>query len=210
MIERKEHWEKVYQTKRLSEVSWYEPIPYTSLKIINDLSLSKSAAIIDIGGGDSLLADHLLERGYTNITVLDISSAAIERAKLRLGPKACSIKWIESDMLLFNATEKFDLWHDRAAFHFLTDPRDQQIYLNKSNENLKENGYLVTGTFSLKGPEKCSSLRVQQYSEITLQKIFNHFFKKIECFEADHFTPVQTLQTFIFCIFKKKSVIKNG
>ncbi|MES2060329.1 MULTISPECIES: class I SAM-dependent methyltransferase [Mucilaginibacter] len=202
-MERKDHWENVYQTKQLLEVSWFEPIPETSVKIIEELGLSTDAAIIDIGGGDSLLADHLLALGYTNISVLDISSAAIERAKFRLGPKAVLIKWIVSDMLLFNGTEKFDVWHDRATFHFLTDPQDQQLYLYTVNKNLKDDGYLVLGTFSVKGPEKCSNLPVQQYSELTLTRLFSRYFKKINCFIKDHTTPFQTLQQFIFCVFQK-------
>ncbi|WP_345948876.1 class I SAM-dependent methyltransferase [Mucilaginibacter sp. PAMB04274] len=202
-MERKDHWENVYQTKQLSEVSWYEPIPQTSLNIIDELGLPADAAIIDIGGGDSLLADHLLALGYTNISVLDISSAAIEKAKLRLGPKADLVKWIIRDMLLFNGTEKFDVWHDRAAFHFLTDPQDQQLYLSTLNKNLKDDGYLVIGTFSLNGPEKCSNLPVQQYSELTLTRLFSRYFKKINCFIMDHATPFQTLQQFIFCVFQK-------
>lgn len=202
-MERKDHWENVYQTKQLSGLSWYEPIPQTSINIIKEFGLSTDAAIIDIGGGDSLLADHLLALGYTNISVLDISSAAIERAKLRLGPKAVLVKWIISDMLLFNGTEKFDVWHDRAAFHFLTDPQDQQLYLYTVNKNLRDDGYLVIGTFSLNGPEKCSNLPVQQYSELTLTRLFSRYFKTINCFIKDHTTPFQTLQQFIFCIFQK-------
>lgn len=202
-MERKDHWENIYQTKPLSEVSWYERVPQTSINIMEELDLPKSAAIIDIGGGDSLLADHLLALGYTNISVLDISSAAIERAKLRLGPKAVLVKWIISDMLLFNGAEKFDVWHDRAAFHFLTDPQDQQLYLSTVNKNLKDDGYLVLGTFSVNGPEKCSNLPVQQYSELTLIMLFSRYFKKIKCYIKDHVTPFQTMQQFIFCIFQK-------
>lgn len=198
-----EHWEKIYQHKQLSEVSWYEPVPATSLKIISELSLSKDAAIIDIGGGDSLLADQLLELGYTNITVLDISSIAIEKAKTRLGPKAGLIKWVVSDMLLYSGTERYDLWHDRAAFHFLTDPEDQQLYLQLINKNLKEDGYLVVSTFSLEGPSTCSTLPVQQYSESTLLDLFSDYFSKIRCYTDDHITPFQTVQQFIFCFFQK-------
>lgn len=120
-MNRKDHWEKIYQTKPLSEVSWYKPVPETSLSIIIGLKLSKDAAIIDIGGGDSLLADHLLKLGYTNITVLDISASAIERAKQRLNEKPALVNWIVSDMLLLDSEFKYDLWHDRAALHFLTE-----------------------------------------------------------------------------------------
>jgi 2-polyprenyl-3-methyl-5-hydroxy-6-metoxy-1,4-benzoquinol methylase len=202
-MEGKDHWENIYQTKQLSEVSWYEPIPQTSLNIIDELGLSADVAIIDIGGGDSLLADHLLALGYTNISVLDISSAAIERAKMRLGPKAVLVKWIISDMLLFNGTEKFDVWHDRAAFHFLTKPQDQQQYLYTANKNLKEEGHLVLSTFSVNGPDKCSSLPVRQYSETKLTNLFIRYFTKIKCFIKHHTTPFQTMQPFIFCIFQK-------
>ncbi len=203
MDDRKDPWEKVYQSKPLTETSWYEPVPETSLDIISGLKLPKDAAIVDIGGGDSLLADHLLALGYSNITVLDISSAAIERAKLRLGKKAVLVNWITSDMLLFNGAEKFDLWHDRAAFHFLTDPQDQQLYLYTVNKNLKENGYLVLSTFTLNGPEKCSNLPVQQFSEITISDLFSRYFKKINCFTKEHSTPFHTLQQFLHCIFQK-------
>ena len=202
-MERKDHWEKVYQTKELAEVSWYEPLPETSLRLISQLAPSRDAAIIDIGGGDSLLADHLLDLGYTNITVLDISMAAIERAKVRLGTKAIQIKWILSDMLLFTSTGKYDIWHDRATFHFLNKARDKEIYLQMVNNHLKAEGYLVISTFSLNGPEKCSSLPVQQYSEDSLNDFFNRYFKKIKCFIKNHKTPFQTLQQFIVCVFRK-------
>ncbi|RFZ83047.1 class I SAM-dependent methyltransferase [Mucilaginibacter terrenus] len=202
-MDKKEHWEKVYQTKSLTEVSWYEPAPETSLNIIASLKLCKNAAIIDIGGGDSLLADHLLALGYTNITVLDISAAAIERAKLRLGPRAALVKWIIRDMLLFTGSEKFDLWHDRATFHFLTDLQDRHIYLDIVNRNLKVKGYLIVSTFALDGPEKCSNLPVHQFSESTLFDVFGLYFTKINCFEKEHPTPVLTLQQFLYCTFQK-------
>ena len=204
-MERKDHWEKVYQTKELAEVSWYEPLPETSLRLISELTPSRDAAVIDIGGGDSLLADHLLELGYTNITVLDISMAAIERAKVRLSTKAIQIKWIVSDMLLFSGDGEFDIWHDRATFHFLNEAQDKDIYLQMVNNHLKAEGYLVMSTFSLNGPEKCSSLPVQQYSEDSLNDFFNRYFKKIKCFIKDHETPFQTFQQFIVCVFRKNS-----
>ncbi len=199
----KDHWENIYQSKPLTDASWYEPIPETSLSIISRLKLPKDAAIIDIGGGDSLLADHLLALGYTNITVLDISSAAIERAKLRMGKQATLVNWVVSDMLVFKESKKFEIWHDRAAFHFLTDPQDQQLYLDNVNKNLKENGYLIISTFALDGPEKCSNLPVQQFSEISLCNKFGPYFKKLNCFTKEHLTPFRTLQQFLYCTFQK-------
>ena len=163
MSDRKQHWENVYQTKQLSEVSWYEPIPETSLSIIKLFKLPKNAAIIDIGGGDSLLVDYLLMLGYTNITVLDISAKAIERAKERLGEKAEEIKWIVKDIVDFNPDQKYDLWHDRATFHFLVNKKDQDKYLETVHQYLTSDGYMVLSTFSEEGPEKCSGLPVRRY-----------------------------------------------
>lgn len=204
MKDKKQHWETIYEKKQLPEVSWYERKPETSLAIINGYALSKGAAIIDIGGGDSLLTDHLLALGYTNITVLDISANAIDRAKLRLQEKAHLVHWVISDILNFKTNRKFDIWHDRAAFHFLTDQRDQDRYLSKVHQFLNPEGYLVMSTFAKDGPEKCSGLPIQQYSEDTLVRLFSKYFDKIKCFSQEHLTPFATLQKFIFCIFKNK------
>jgi 2-polyprenyl-3-methyl-5-hydroxy-6-metoxy-1,4-benzoquinol methylase len=204
MEDRKSHWNDIYQSKQLSEVSWYEPVPETSLSIIANLKLSKDAAIIDIGGGDSLLVDHLLELGYTDLTVMDISPIAIERAKQRLGEKAAMVNWIVCDMLLFESKKKYELWHDRAAFHFLTNAVDQQTYLEKVHQNLQPGGYLILSTFAVSGPEKCSGLQVQQYSENTLPELFSRYFNKLRCFIKDHTTPFQTRQKFIYCSFRNR------
>jgi len=203
-MEKKDHWEKVYQTKQFAEVSWYEPVPETSLQIIHDLKLPKDAAIIDIGGGDSLLADHLIELGYTNITVLDISGHAIARAKKRLAEKAGLIHWVISDILEFDNTVKYDLWHDRATFHFLTERIEQQIYLKKLRRSLLPNAYIVISTFASEGPEKCSGLQIQQYSERTLAELFSAFFEKLGCLSKQHITPANTKQEFIYCSFQNR------
>jgi ubiquinone/menaquinone biosynthesis C-methylase UbiE len=184
-------------------VSWYEPVPGTSLSIIIGLKLPKDAAIIDIGGGDSLMADHLLKLGYTNITVLDISASAIERAKQRLNEKAALVNWIVSDMLLLDSKLKYDLWHDRTAFHFLTRKQDQQAYLETVNRSLKPKAYLIVGTFAMDGPEKCSGLNIQQYSEQSLSDLFDVYFDKLGCLSKVHMTPFQTLQRFIYCCFQR-------
>ncbi|HZX58904.1 MAG TPA: class I SAM-dependent methyltransferase, partial [Mucilaginibacter sp.] len=185
-----------------TQVSWYEPIPETSLSIIARFNLPKDAAIIDIGGGDSLLVDYLLLMGYSNITVLDISAKAIERAQARLGEKAQLVTWLVRDVLDFTTTQQYDLWHDRAAFHFFTDMNEQERYLDSVHQYLKPNGYLVLSTFSTEGPETCSGLPVQQYSENSLSKLFNRYFEKIRCFTKMHITPFHTVQSFVFCSFQ--------
>ena len=200
----KEHWENVFETKSLKEVSWYEPIPETSLSFFKESNISKSAKIIDIGGGDSFLVDHLLKLGYTDITVLDISEAALARVKLRLKDKAAYIKWILADAANFSPPENYDFWHDRAAFHFLTDEQRVSNYVETVQKHLNKNGNLVIGTFSENGPKKCSGLDIKQYSETTMTNQFMANFNKIKCIKIDHKTPFDTSQNFLFCWFKRK------
>jgi len=202
-FDRKTHWENIYNTKALNEVSWYQPTPETSLGFFKKLKVPLSAKIIDMGGGDSFLVDHLLELGYTNITVLDISSAAIERAKKRLGNQAHQVKWIVADAAHFEPTEKYDFWHDRAAFHFLTSDADIANYIQTAYKNINIDGKIIIGTFSEQGPQKCSGIEIKQYSETTLNKIFENYFEKTDCITVDHKTPFDTVQNFIFCSFKK-------
>lgn len=202
----KEHWERVYGTKQLAEVSWYQPIPGTSLEFIKELTVTKTAAIIDVGGGDSLFVDHLIERGYSDITVLDISESAISRAKKRLGPQASKVQWIVSDITEFVPQRQYDLWHDRATFHFLTTEAHINKYLTIANSATTPSGKVVIGTFSEAGPEKCSGLPVKKYSEATLTFLINKWFQKIKCIQTDHLTPFNTIQNFLFCSFKKLSI----
>ena len=204
--ERKKHWEKIYQTRLLENVSWYEPTPETSLNFIRQFDLAPDAKIIDVGGGDSLLTDHLLAMGYKDITVLDISDAAIERAKKRLGDRASMVKWIISDILDFTPLEVYDLWHDRATFHFLTEEKDIQTYTDLLQRAVRPDGFLVIGTFSEDGPEKCSGLEVKQYSEVTMAERLKRFFDKIKCITVDHITPAAKIQHFIFCSFRKYEI----
>ncbi|MGG5486301.1 class I SAM-dependent methyltransferase [Gaetbulibacter sp. PBL-D1] len=203
-MNRKEHWENVFKTKSLNEVSWFEPIPETSLSFIEIANVSKSDKIIDIGGGDSFLVDHLLKLGYTNITVLDISEAAIQRAKKRLKNQADNVTWIVSDVLDFVPTEKYHFWHDRASFHFLIDESQIIKYEQLVQQNIEKNGNLVIGTFSENGPKKCSGLEIKQYSEKSLEDLFNVSFSKQKCINKSHTTPFDTNQNFTFCWFKKK------
>lgn len=205
-FDRKKHWEEIYESKALDEVSWFQPKPETSLAFIRELNIAKDAKIIDVGGGDSFLVDHLLEMGYSNISVLDISKKAIERAKKRLGIKAEKVNWIVADVASFKPTEKYDLWHDRAAFHFLTESNEIDHYVKTVQNNIQTSGYLVLGTFSIEGPEKCSGIKINQYSEDKLTKLFEKQFQKIKCINVDHKTPFDTMQNFIFCCYKKNKI----
>lgn len=198
----KNHWETVYETKQPNEVSWTQEKPQTSLDFIYSSGLPKTARIIDIGGGDSKLADFLLAEGYENITVLDISEKALERAKARLGDKARKVKWVASDITEFKPTEQYDIWHDRATFHFLTQPKQVEKYQAIVNQFV--NGYLIIGTFSENGPKKCSGLDIKQYSETGLETLFSPNFEKLKCITEDHTTPFNTVQNFVFCSFKKR------
>ena len=200
---RKAHWETIYDTKALNEVSWYQPTPRTSLDFIQKYA-EKDDAIIDVGGGDSFLVDHLLDLDYTNISVLDISENAIERAKKRLGDKAQNVKWIVSDITEFEPKESYNIWHDRAVFHFLTDAKDIEKYQQIVAAALSPKGKKLIGTFSESGPKKCSGIEIKQYSENLLKQTFQRDFEPLECFFENHTTPFDTIQNFVFCSFEKK------
>lgn len=209
MIENlKEHWETIYKTKQANEVSWTQEVPAVSLAFIHKFKVPKSAKIIDIGGGDSKLVDFLIVEGYTNISVLDISEAAILRAKERLGNDADKVKWIVNDILNFIPLETYDLWHDRAAFHFQTNPDKIEKYLEIVKNAV--DGMVIIGTFSVDGPKKCSGLEIKQYDESGMKEIFEKFdFKNAECKREDHITPTGGVQNFVFCTFMKQLVHSN-
>ncbi|MEO7922991.1 MAG: class I SAM-dependent methyltransferase [Chitinophagaceae bacterium] len=195
------HWDTVYETKNPDQVSWTQEIPKTSLDFIHSFGLTKTAKIIDIGGGDSKLADYLLDEGFENITVLDISVKALEKAKQRLGDKAHKINWVVTDITEFEPDTTFDVWHDRATFHFLTTSDQVAKYMDTARKSV--NGFLTIGTFSNDGPEKCSGLKIKQYSEETLTAELQNGFTKIRCITEDHTTPFETKQNFLFCSFKR-------
>jgi SAM-dependent methyltransferase len=201
---KKNHWENVFSIKAENEVSWYQPNPETSIQLVKACKLPKDARIIDIGGGDSYLIDSLIELGYTNLYLLDISENAIERSKKRLGANADKVTFIVSDVLDFNLVEKFDVWHDRASFHFLT--KEEEVIKYKSNvlNSLNTNGNFILGTFSTDGPLKCSGLDITQYSVEKMLELFEEEFEMENCFTEDHDTPFNTVQNFIFSHFKKK------
>lgn len=202
-MDNRSHWEKIYATKRQDEVSWYQPTPGVSLDFINELNVPKNAAIIDVGGGDGYLVDNLLAAGFTDITVLDISEAAINKAKQRLGREAEKINWLVSDINELVTNKKFDCWHDRAAFHFLTTEKQVENYLSIAQEYISKDGRMIIGTFSTSGPEKCSGLPIKQYSEQSLSGVLKKWFEKIKCITTDHITPFNSIQNFLFCSFKK-------
>lgn len=200
--DKKAHWEHIYDVKTPQEVSWTQEKPETSLNFIQSFSVDKTAKIIDVGGGESKLVDFLLEEGYENISVLDISANALEKAKKRLGDRAKKVNWIIADITEFEPTEQYDVWHDRAVFHFLTEDNDIKKYQDLVSKAVK--GKMVIGTFSTNGPLKCSGLEIKQNDEISLTSTFAADFEKIECFTIDHTTPFDTIQNFIFCSFNKK------
>ena len=202
MENRKEHWEHVYNTKTPQEVSWTQKTPTLSLKLIESCELGLDAKIIDVGGGDSELVDHLLDKGYQNITVLDISEKAITRAKNRLGNRAKKVTWVVQDILDFNPSETYDIWHDRAAFHFLTTTKAIAYYKTLCSNTI--NKQLILGTFSENGPVKCSGLPITQYSEKSMVATFKNDFNLSECVTEIHTTPFKTTQHFLFCSFKKQ------
>ncbi|MEO6132605.1 MAG: class I SAM-dependent methyltransferase, partial [Saprospiraceae bacterium] len=175
----------------------------TSIELIKELNLPASAKIFDNGGGDSMLVDHLLELGFENITVLDISSHALERSKERLGDKANRVKWLVADEAHCNPGDQYDLWHDRAAFHFLTNEKEIENYIRTIQKCVRPGGFFILGTFSEMGPKKCSGLPIQQYSEKSITGKLNGYFEKIKCFTTDHHTPFDTVQNFLFCTMKR-------
>ncbi|MEO8166610.1 MAG: class I SAM-dependent methyltransferase [bacterium] len=198
------HWQTIYLTKQPEEVSWWQENPKTSLEFINSFGLPHSAQIIDVGGGDSRLVDCLLDEGFTNVTVLDISERALERAQKRLGEKAQRVTWLACNILEFKPSEQYDLWHDRAMFHFLTAEADQRRYVSLARNAVKESGFMTLGTFSTTGPTSCSGLTIRQYDEAALEKELQNGFGKIHCITEDHTTPFGTKQNFLFCSFRRQ------
>ena len=203
-ISEQQHWDKVYSTKAEDEVSWFQHYPKTSMEFVELFNLPLDANIIDIGGGDSYFVDALLDKGYKNIYVLDISATAIEKAKQRLGERASKVQWIISDVTKFEPPIQFDFWHDRAAFHFLTTEEKIYRYVSIAEDAIKKDGYLILGTFSENGPKKCSGLEIKQYSEASMSARFEVAFDRVKCITENHITPFNTIQNFLFCSFKKR------
>ncbi len=203
-MNKKEHWENVYVTKPHDQVSWYRDHLDNSLKLILDTGVEKDASIIDIGGGASTLVDDLLENGFVDVSVLDISSTAIEASKRQLGRRADEVDWIEADITEVDLpAEHFDVWHDRAVFHFLTDPDDRRRYVELVNRSVKPGGHIIVASFGLNGPLKCSGLDVVRYSPDTMHDEFGDQFELIRSIDESHNTPFGTTQEFIYCYCRK-------
>ena len=200
-MENKKHWEKIYQTKKIDGVSWYQENPSESIELIKKFSDKNSDKIIDIGCGKSFLADNLLKLNYVNITLVDISLNALSEVKSRL--KNDNLNFIETDVLNLKLEETFDIWHDRAVFHFITDKQSVEKYISLCNKYIGEGGKLIIGTFAEDGPLKCSGLEIKRYSIENLRKLLRGNFEFIEGFKKLHRTPFDTQQSFTFCVFKK-------
>lgn len=203
----KQHWENVYNTKQLSEVSWYQPVPQASIELLLQGNVKKNGHIIDVGCGDSFFIDYLVQQEYKNIYALDISVTALERMKARLEEKASQVHFIANSVLEFKPEVQYDFWHDRAAFHFLTNEKDIQAYVDLVTHSIVNGGTLAIGTFSLSGPTKCSGLNVRQYSTQSLSTPFSQSFIPVNCYPVEHKTPFGTVQNFTFCLFRKKNTV---
>ncbi len=203
--DRKKHWDRVYEKNQPHEVGWYQDYPKMSLKLIAVTKVGAHGRIIDIGGGTSKLPGILLDQGYKRLTVLDISGKSIEKAKIQLAEDSSRIAWIEADVTRYDFKERFDVWHDRAVFHFLTGDEDRKGYITSLNKGLTRNGHLIIGTFGMDAPSKCSGLPVVRYEPETLHKELGHNFSLAETFFEDHVTPSGIKQKFLFCRFIKRT-----
>jgi SAM-dependent methyltransferase len=205
---RRAHWENVYSTKGENEVSWFQENPAPSLELIAQLGVTPASAIIDIGGGASRLVDRLVEQGFADITVLDLSGAALEVAKNRLkegyGARAHRVQWVVADATIWQPVRQYDLWHDRAAFHFLTDENDRAAYIERLARGLRAGGHAIIATFALDGPEKCSGLPVARYDSAGLGRTLGAMFTLRHTRRHEHATPWGSRQVFQFSVFRRE------
>jgi ubiquinone/menaquinone biosynthesis C-methylase UbiE len=202
-VSRKAHWENIYTTKGEKEVSWFQENPAPSLELIALAGVAANASIIDVGGGASRLIDSLVERKMGQMTVLDLSSAALEAARERLGEAGAGVEWIVADVTTWEPAKTYDLWHDRAAFHFLTDQADQSAYVDRLKRALKRGGYVIIGTFALDGPERCSGLPIMRHDAASLSAMLGTDFSLIDARRHRHATPWNAVQQFQFSTFRQ-------
>ncbi len=200
----KDHWEDVYCEKAPEEVTWFQSRPVFSLDLIDISGADRDSRIIDVGGGASNLVDCLLEKGFRRLTVMDISAKALQRVQERLGMRSAEVEWLEADITKHQFSAQFDVWHDRAVFHFLTDDEDRRAYLRAVQKALRPGGSLIISTFGLRGPRKCSGLRVMRYSPETLHEVLGNGFTLLKNLEEIHQSPTGHLQQFIYCLFRKE------
>jgi ubiquinone/menaquinone biosynthesis C-methylase UbiE len=203
-MQSKEHWEKVYTTKATDTVSWFQPHADLSLDLIKATGVSHDAAIIDVGGGASTLVDDLLANGYTDLSVLDLSAAALTAAQMRLGLQASKVQWIEADVTKVNLPDyRFDVWHDRAVFHFLTSAEDRAAYVQTVFRAVKPGGHVIVATFAEDGPNQCSGLPVVRYRADELHAEFGEAFALLSHRKEAHHTPSGTVQQFVYCYCRR-------
>ena len=200
---RQQHWEDVYAGKAAGTRSWFQPKPETSLALLERAGFTAEKSLIDIGGGTSHLIDGLITRGAAQLAVLDISAHALEEAKRRIGAAANAVKWIRADITEADLDGPYDLWHDRAVFHFLTDRQDREAYLERLNAHLRPGGRVVIATFALDGPEKCSGLPVVRYSPESLGTELGERYTLLETRDEPHETPAGKIQNFVYCVFER-------
>lgn len=202
MKSRKEHWEEIYRAKQPDEMSWFQETPALSLELISGLEISKDARIIDVGGGASRLIDGLLDAGYTRLSVLDLSAEALMHSKRRLGDKV-SVRWIEADITTFEPPEAYDVWHDRAVFHFLTAAEDRKKYGEALRKGLMPGGRLIIAAFAPDGPEKCSGLSIQRYDAALLLSALGPGFSLLRQVSERHVTPWNAEQRFNYFLLQR-------
>ncbi len=207
----KSHWEHIYQTKTPAQVSWFQEHAVLSLQLIQSAQTEKTVHIIDVGGGTSPLVDDLLADGFQNITVLDISRTALDAAQRRLGPHAAGVTWIEADVTRADLPEKaYDVWHDRAVFHFLTKAEDRRRYIEVARRSIKTGGHGIMATFSLDGPAECSGLETMRYDPQSLSRELGDDFQLVQSLPETHHTPFGTVQKFMYFHFRRVApVIAN-
>jgi 2-polyprenyl-3-methyl-5-hydroxy-6-metoxy-1,4-benzoquinol methylase len=196
----KTHWEHIYETKAPTQVSWYQEHAQFSLQYIQNTGIQRTGHIIDIGGGASTLVDDLIEDGFQHITILDVSGTALQVARQRLGTIAIGVNWIEADITQADLPEQaYDVWHDRAVFHFLTQPAERQRYIDTVRHAVRVGGHIIVATFAPDGPERCSGLEVVRYSSDSLHSEFGKDFDLLDSTNETHHTPFGTEQKFIYC-----------
>jgi SAM-dependent methyltransferase len=197
------HWEHIYETKEENELSWYQTSPAVSLDLIRATGVKRAAAIIDVGGGASRLADSLLDEGFVALTVLDLSEKALAAAKSRLGPRSAKVTWIVADVTVWEPSKTYDLWHDRAAFHFLTEDAGRRAYAERVTKAVRPGGHVIIGTFAPDGPERCSGLPVLRHDAASIGAVLGDRFALVQTRRDDHVTPAGVTQRFQFSLYRR-------
>ncbi|MBZ5538645.1 MAG: class I SAM-dependent methyltransferase [Acidobacteriia bacterium] len=198
-----EHWERLWTGKRPNEVGWFEAKPTTTLELIGDITLKHDSEIVDVGGGASTLVDELLDRGFERLTVVDLAESSLNIARARLGPRADRVRWLQADARALHLSSPADLWHDRAVFHFLIEPADQEGYLSSLREAVGPGGHVIIATFGPQGPQECSGLRVERYDAGKLSQRLGSEFRLLRSLESLHITPWGSTQQFTYCLFRR-------